>query len=273
MQAAAASLLAACAACAGKPDATEASFAESFPLPMVPSTVTDPAQRASIAAARFWDGAVLAPGVDTVTPALEQAMANFVAISAMGADADSVSRGVAVLLSKGSEDLILPLAEQYLYDPNSPLRNEEVFIPFLEQTIANPRSAALLDEVLKNRVGTPAADFIYMNSKGRQGSLSGFVAANGGAFVYFFDSECSVCKELIPTAADAADAEGLAVLAVCPEANAAKFADALDLFPDNWTAVRDLGAIDNEELYIFPALPSVYIIKPDMTVKVKDMKL
>lgn len=221
-----------------------------------------------MAAARFWDGAVLAAGVDTVTPALEQAFANFAAIAQMAAERDSIGHGAATLLRKGGVDLIMPLAERYLYDPNSPLRSEELFIVFLEQAPQWARTEGLLDHAIKNRQGTPAADFPFIDAHGRRGSLAEFVNARGETFVYFFDSECDVCKALIPRAAEMAG--GLPVLAVCPEANAAKFNEVTALFPEDWTVVRDLGLIDTEDLYFFPALPAVYIIGADGTVMQKD---
>lgn len=255
-------------AAADKPTGTQT---ESFPLPVIPADITDPARRASIAASRFWDGATLAPETDTVTPALEQAMADFAAIASMGAEPDSIGRGAEVLLRKGGADLIMPLAERYLYDPESPVRSEEALIRFLQLTPDRPRSAALLEQAMKNRPGTPAADFDYVDSHGRKSSLAAFAREHGGAFVYFFDSDCDVCKSMIPDAVLASG--GKAVLAVCPAGCAVRFDETVALFPEGWTVARDLGRIEADDLYIFSALPSVYIIAPDMTVRDKDMKL
>ena len=247
---------------------------ESYPLPSVPSEITDPHERASVICARFWNDAVFpsAPG-DSVSPELEQAMANFAAISTMASEPDSVRLGVNEMLKKGGVDYIMPIAEQYLYNANSPLRSEETFLMFLDAAPQWERSAMLRTDILKNRVGTPAADFKFIDSKGNSGSLAEFVKAHGTTLVYFFDSECNVCKDLIPNAQAIADAEGMEVLAVCPEANAAQFDLITVLFPSDWTIARDLGAIDSDELYIFPAFPSAYIIAPDLTVIAKDRPL
>lgn len=246
--------------------------AEKYPLPSVPSEITEPHARASVICARFWDDAVFPAEVpDSVSPALEQALANFVAIATMADNPDSVSVGISRMIEKGGLDRTMNVAERYLYDPNSPLRSEETFLLFLNQAPGWHRTEMLREEVLKNRVGTPAADFTFIDSKGRKNTLSQFVKANGQTFIYFFDSECNVCKGLIPQAARAA--ESMAVLAVCPEANADKFDEVLPLFPADWTVARDLGQIDADELYILPALPSVYIIAPDQTVRAKDLPL
>ncbi len=241
-------------------------------MPSVPSEITEPHERASVICARFWDDArFLDSAPDSVSPALEQAMANFAAIATMADSPDSVSLGIRKMIQKGGQERVMNLAERYLFHPNSPMRSEETFLLFLDAAPGWERSGMLREQVLKNRVGTPAADFPFVDSRGRKGTLSEFVKTHGETFVYFFDSECNVCKSLIPRAAEAAGER--AVLAVCPEVNAAQFEEDLTLFPEEWTVVRDLGQIDADDLYIFPALPSAYLIAPDLTVQAKDLPL
>ncbi len=243
-------------------------------MPSVSTSVKDPHERASIICAHFWENAVF-PGtdvpVDSVSPDLEQAMANFAAIAAMASEPDSVSLGVRQMIFKGGIDRVMPLAERYLYDPNSPVRSEETFLLFLEAAPQWERTDLLLPQVLKNRVGSAAADFPFIDSQGNRSSLHEFLKQHGETFVYFFDSECNVCKDLIPVASEAS--QGLPVLAVCPEANAKDFNEVLTLFPKDWTVVRDLGEIDDNELFIFPALPSVYVLSPSAEVIAKDLPL
>ncbi len=260
------------ASCAAKPQTSDSDSraTESYPLPAVAKSITLPEQRASAAAAAFWDNAVFAPG-DEVSAGLEQALSNFFAIAVIADDDQSVRSGIATLLRKGGIDRIMPVAERYLYEPNSPLRNEELFIRFLEGAPQWYRSEALLEQALKNRMGTIAADFTFVDTNGTRSSLSEFVTRNGKTLVYFFDSECEICKELIPYANDAAGS--MAVLAICPDRNASQFDATAKLFPANWTVGRDLGTIDRDERYIFPALPSAYVIGPDMTVICKDLQL
>ncbi len=238
----------------------------------MPSEITEPHARASVISAHFWDNAQFpANAPDSVSPALEQALANFLSVAFLADETDSVRSGIRILLEKGGADRTMSLAEHYLYDPNSPMRSEETFLLFLNEAPDWYRTPMLLPEVLKNRVGSPGADFPYVDAAGKRGSLKEYVATHGETLVYFFDSECEVCKALIPTAAEvAADRP---VLAVCPEANAGKFNEVIKLFPKDWTVVRDLGLIDSNDLYIFPALPSVYIFGPDMTVLAKDLQL
>lgn len=262
---AAATALGLLAGCSSKP------AAESYPLPAVSPSITDPGERASTICARFWDAAVPAPGVDTVTPALEQAMANFAAIAPLADNPDSVRAGVSAMLALLGDEMVMPLAERYLFDANSPMRNEELFLFFLQLAPDWARTPDLTELVLLNRPGSVGADFGYVDAAGRRSTLGEFAAANGGAFIYFFDSECSVCKELIPRAAEIAG--DMPVLAVCPDALASKFNEVITLFPADWTIARDLGAIDSDRLYDFQAFPAVYVVDPTLTVLAKDLPL
>ena len=107
----------------------------------------------------------------------EQRFANFcVALSKMSER--ERSRQVDTLLTRslrGSRDMFanfMTLAEKYLYDPNSPYRNGELYLPFLQWTIHSSQIEDVWKErpryqlklVLENRVGTQAHDFHYITN-------------------------------------------------------------------------------------------------------------
>lgn len=252
--------------------AADRNLKEAYPLPEVPQGYVTPGDRADYISVHFWDRAVY-PECDTVTPGLEQAFADYVSIIGVAGASDSIATGVERLVEAGGRERILELAEKYLYEADSPMRSERLFRYFLEATPDMPRSAGLLEIVMKNREGSRAADFKYTTPAGEEGTLSGFASASDTpVVVYFFDSECDVCKGLIEPVAGMA-AGRYRVLAVCPEGNAEKFDDVLPLFPADWTVVRDCGEIDGEDLYDFPAMPTVYVLSPDMTVLGKDVRV
>lgn len=245
---------------------------ESYPLPSVPASVTEPGERASIVCAHFWDDAQFPyPPTDSISPELEQAMANFASIAALASSRDSVARGAAEMVCKGGSDYIMPLAERYLYYRGSPMRNEEIFLLFLQAAPDWERTPLIMPEVMQNRIGSEAPDFEFTDAKGKKGSLSRFVTERGETLVYFFDSECVTCKERIPYADEAA--EGRAIIAVCPQNYSGAFTEAAAMFPEHWTVVRDSGEIETDDLYLLPSLPSAYIIGADMTILAKDLLL
>lgn len=267
-------VLTACnAAPAGKHADASSAPVDSFPLPSVPADITVPAQRAAYAASHFWDNAVLP---DSATAGLEQAMANFGAMASMVTDTLTLDDAARRMLdaAKGSPAklyALLEVAERYFYDPESPMRDEEIFIAVMRAAPADERRAELLADALLNRRGTRAADFVMTTSAGRATTLAAEVAKAPQTLVYFFDTECPVCRSLIPKVDELAKANGLPVVAVAPEDNAGNMEQELPLFPHDWTVAADRGQIDGERLYVFPALPAVYIVDSDMTVLAKDL--
>ncbi|MCW1736120.1 DUF5106 domain-containing protein [Anaerorudis cellulosivorans] len=103
----------------------------------------------------------------------EQAFADFVYIL-NNLPYKTAEKGIAALMDKAavSTEMVLyfdKLAEKYLYDPNSPMRNEQLFEYFLRTVIRSPgidethkiRPKMLLKTVQKNQPGTKATDFEY----------------------------------------------------------------------------------------------------------------
>ena len=122
----------------------------------------------------------------------EQKFANFcAALSSMGEP--ERNRQVDTLLTrslKGSKDMFanfMTLAEKYLYDPNSPYCNGELYLPFLQWTIHSKKIEDIWKErpryqlklVLENRVGTQAHDFHYITNGNASNGNNGNNASDG----------------------------------------------------------------------------------------------
>lgn len=153
-------------------------------LPEIPSILTTPDQRAEFLAEHYWDKSNFA---DTCylshKDATEQAwvdyynLLNYISL-------DKAQETIKTIFSQVSfnKDVFknfTDLADKYLYDPNSPIRNEEFYIPILESMVASPlledvekiRPLDRLQLAKKNRPGTRALDFTYTFSSGKQGTL------------------------------------------------------------------------------------------------------
>ena len=170
-------MLGACSGAGGNAERTAAApkapvpdAVEELPLPLVPSTMTEPTDRAAFIAEHFWDTMDFADTLRSYDEAfMEQNFANFANIlpfvdrqraqSAVdrlmkGAEADSVAYGK-----------LADIAEKYLYDPNSPMLDEESYILFLNAITGSEfmdrdsrlRFESHLADALKNRLGSTAA--------------------------------------------------------------------------------------------------------------------
>jgi len=176
--------------------------------PTIPATLTEPAQRAEFLVLHFWDNFdFLDRDFLMKDNLLERSFVDYIDLFSLVPQAIR-DQAVKVLMKKAEKEstlfsYILKLSERYLYEPDSPLYNEEIFIPFLQfvsgSSLLNDaekiRPSFLLSSVLKNRTGTVANDFTYTLMNGEKGTL--FDIKANYTLVYFNDPECDDCKNLI----------------------------------------------------------------------------
>ena len=117
-----------------------------------------------------------------------------------GAAMDTLMRRASA--SRPMLDYFSMLAEKVLHDPNSPLRNDEFYIPVLEAQLRAPwydeyeRIAPEYDLRMarQNRLGHPANDFRYMSASGRSGTLYGLQAEY--VLIFINNPGCAMCREI-----------------------------------------------------------------------------
>ncbi len=186
---------------------------------------------------------------------------------------------------QGSKEMFLgfmELAEKHLADPNSPLRNEECYIPFLEYAIKEgkideaykERYSFQLRNALKNRVGTIANDFKYITREGTTGTLKSIKA--NYTLIYFNNPDCHDCKRVYnilagdsPTLAHLVARGELAILALYPDESLTSWNKNKGIYPYNWIVARYARDIDRER-YNIPAIPSTYLLDKNKKVIYKD---
>jgi len=178
------------------------------------------------------------------------------------------------------------LADKYLYDPNSPLRNEELYITVLEEQIADPDLEDIykvaprerLRMALKNRPGDRAADFSFTTGKGGHGTLYGIDADY--VLLFFHNLGCPACREVRqgivsvtarePAAGMLASGK-LRIIALYPDTDMAEWVAHANEIPDTWINACDKAQeINEKELYDLRAIPSLYLLDRDKKVILKD---
>ena len=198
-----------------------------------------------------------------------------------GAPIDSLMRRAAS--SRRMMDYFAMLADGVLHDPNSPLRNDEFYIPVLRALLAAPwydeyeRIAPEYDlhMALQNRVGQPANDFRYTLASGASGTLYGLDAEYVLLFVN--NPGCTMCREIreeiaaSPMLSEMIERGRLLVLALYPDEDLAAWRDYADRIPPKWINAYDRGCVIREEgTYDFHAIPALYLFDRDKRVLVKD---
>lgn len=257
-------------------------------VPTPPAMLTDPASRADFVMMHYWDNYDFA---DTAlvhnAEYTEQAMANYINIMS-AAPAAAVSKGIKAMLTRAidSDSVVFAafcdMYEKYLADPNSPMRNEECYIPVLEFIIASPKIDALskiapeatLSLAMKNRQGEKAIDFEYTTDKGGKGRLYGIKSPY--IFLFFNHPDCPDCirvKEVLSSSPlfVHAQKEGLLkILAIFPDDDLTLWRAAT--YPKEWINARN-NKLTPDAVYDLKASPTLYLLGEDKTVLLKDAQV
>ena len=265
-----------------------------LPMPKVPATLATPEDRASYLAAHFWDGMDWSDSsLVSDTAFMEQNFANFIQIASM-TDENSVKEAMGHLVKGATADslsagVIISIAEKYLYNPNSPMKDEGAYIAFAEALLDcqsinladRERTRWRLEASRKNRPGATAPDFEFIRPDGRHETLKSWIHSSGAGsnMLIFYEPGCESCDRILGSLAssnelnEAITAGEIAVLAVYPDEDIDSWRATAPSLPRNWTVARDAGSINERELYILPAMPTIYLIDDKGTILVKDMRV
>lgn len=264
--------------------------AAGLPLPALPASLVTPAERAAYVLEHFWDALDFSnPALTADTASMEQNFSNFLSVFPL-ADASGREAGAEALVKKASAagegplTLVAFLAEKYLWNPNSPMYSEEHYIPFLKAELAaaatdpavRERYAWQLETAMKNRPGTRATDFRLVTRDGRRTTLSALCKNVGATILIFYDPACDNCREILSgLAADrliaGLAAEGsLSVLAVYAEGDRGAWDSTKASLPEAWTVAMARDDIQDRELWVLRAMPTICLLSPADTVLLKD---
>jgi hypothetical protein len=178
---------------------------------------------------------------------------------------------------------VLKACDGLFYDPNSPARNEEMYIPVEEAKMNSPLTtdeekadaAALLPRLMLNRLGTPANDFGITLQNGRKMRLSDVKADR--IILLFSNPGCDECKAAIDLlqsliGLDTAIEKGrLAIVNVYPDADIEAWKAYAPNYPKIWINGYNEDLDVAGGLYNLRAIPSLYMLDRDRNVIMKDV--
>ena len=255
-----------------------------FHLPDVPVTLTAPEDRAAYLSLHYWDHFDFTDTSLISRPEItEQAFVDFVSILP---HTPKAQESVDTLFRRALADKemlyhFISLGDKYLYEPNSPMHDEELHILFLRALVNHPRLEEtdkirprhLLEMALKNRPGDVAADFTVVCRDGRSRRLSDIKA--GYVLVYFNDPDCEDCrrvKELLslsPVVNGLLESGRLKLLSVCVEGKTPGWEKTE--FPSGWIDGYDAGQrLTRDQVYDLKAMPSLYLLDAEKRGILKD---
>lgn len=274
----------------------------SFPqLPQPPSVVTDPQERTGYIATHFWDAflsgaypcdSTLVNGVPAEE--VESAVGQFAvlletvcerpaAIKAMEAFFQKVNDFQAKNPTSNVYGYFMEMVAKYLYDPNSPVRDEDLFLPYIKglagsELTPEDRKPAFARDVQMcslNQVGTAAADIRFTGLDGRQRTLYGIKADN--VLLLFSNPGCPNCEEVIASLTGSArvnelvSSGKLAIVNLYIDLEVEKWMVLAPEYPKAWTNGYDQDYTIRKDLtYNVRAIPSLYLLDKDKKVVMKD---
>lgn len=273
-----------------------------FPEVQVPGMITEPSERMDYVLEHFWDG-LTSPSLKGLCDSshvegvlYEDVEKQFGIYSAIlwQAPLDGAVKSMDRLFhaaeacerrdtSSNVFETITKLADKYFYDPNSPVRNEEFYLPYIEglahsdMVPESMRPAYGYDASMcsLNRIGTPAADFSFKDIEGKVHTLYGVNADY--TLLFFSNPGCPNCKEI--TEAIEADENilqmeksgRLAVVNIYIDLELDKWRAFAKDYPSEWLSGYDYNyLIRTDQTYSVRAIPSLYLLDKDKRVIMKD---
>lgn len=288
--------------CGPRKVAAPESHTRAFPAAEIPMMITEPSERMAWLGEHFWDRYTATDSLyysDSVTvngvtlEDLEKQVGIFVTLLEQGAPEDG-SRAMEHLYTRMvafqstfTRANLLPeltsLVSRYFYDPNSPVRSEELYLPFAQGLAGCPLITSLDREryarearlCALNRPGTRAADFTFVDTAGRRRTLYGIQAHL--TLLVFGNPDCHACKELQEALegseelSGAIDSGELKVVDIYIDEDVEAWKEHIPEYPTSWINGYDPGfVIRTDLLYNVRALPSLYLLSADKTVLLKD---
>ena len=89
----------------------------------------------------------------------------------------------------------------------------------------------------------------------------------------FYDPDCPQCEETKKAIAASQEAEGVRVVAIDIAGDRRLWDETKAAMPPAWTVGYALDPLEEEETYVFPALPTLYLLDPTGRVLLKDPPL
>ena len=205
----------------------QAQAQQSFPYPAIPDTLRSVEQRAGYLSEHYWDNYNFA---DTLLlkskEVTEQGFVNFIDIlnqfnldnASKGvahkdiaqkdiARKDITQKGIACFTRKAfsnaaAKERFENLIEHYFEDQLSPVRNDRVYLMFLEEMKNSPcfdetekeRIAFKIKTTNKNLPGDIAINFKFKDENGKEHQLSDY--KDQKVILYFYDPDCENCHEV-----------------------------------------------------------------------------
>ena len=270
----------------------------SFPKVSVPEAYTEEADRLAYGAEHFWDAYLAGEGatdsayvLGVARPELEQNLSNYIALLGMEPLGEATKhmeglfRGVSAVQKRDSTshffDTFSELVSSYLFDPNSPMRDEDLYFPYVSGLAESPYTPDNMRAVYRyqalmcgrNRRGSVAPDINARTASGTQFTLHGIKAPF--TLLFFSNPGCASCREMMETINQEITpmfpAGTIAVANIYIDDELDAWKQYVDNYPEEWYTGYDYAhEVRDEQTYSVRAIPSLYLLDSEKRIVFKD---
>jgi hypothetical protein len=180
-------------------------------------------------------------------------------------------------------EIFVDLFQKYYYDPNSPMRNEDVYYHFVSryasyEGLTDVEKAKYEREArlcALNRIGTRASDFRFADRRGNITNLYDIKAEL--TLLFFSNPGCDACMNIInvlredPVISSMVASGRLAVANIYIDEDIQAWRSYMPVYPEEWYNGFDPDMVlRNNEIYAVRAIPSLYLLDSEKRVIMKD---
>lgn len=270
------------------------SFALELPTPVIPDSIKEIEAKRIYAGLHFWDDLDFKDTLRSLNDDfMEQNFSNFTVYLNAQPNQTAKMDAFRVLLNKAkiepkALEKIKYIIKLYLAEPNSPMRSEDLWIAYLNvvtRDTAFSKGAELnryeyeLEMAMKNRPGVSAANFKYKSINGEINSLQSTLTGEKGLILIFYDPDCNSCQETLKILQENEELKNLVkkgiytILAIDISDEPENWEISAGKLPEDWIVGFDITGIEENEIYYFPAMPSLYLLDYNYKVIRKDLDL
>ena len=269
-----------------------------FPVVSVPAAYTEEADQIAYAAAHYWDGYLSGTGLTDEKHLLgvpkaevEQALSDYISLlwlqplPVAQQNVACLFKAVSAVQEKDTTSQFYTqfaqTAAYYFYDPNSPMRDEDLWLPFVAGLAESPLTRDDMRTAYRYEAsmcalcprGSIAPDISAKRPDGSRFTLHGIKAPL--TLLFFTNPGCHACKEIIDQinqnlAGMVNDGE-LAVANIYIDEDYAAWKAYVGNYPREWyTGFDYAGTVRGEHIYDVRAIPSVYLLDAEKRIILKD---
>ena len=248
--------------------------------PSPPILLASDKERLAFVVENYWDNFDFRDSTMLRPQIAEQAFADYMSV-VVNAPIEKAKGAMVKMMRSASVDSLalhtfIEITDRYLYDPNSPFLNEELYIPILKYIVSSDkldniykvRPRYQLSMAMKNRVGSVATDFTITLRNGKLMCLSDVDSEY--TILYFNNPDCSDCErvyEILSTAEVFAKNKSLKIVALYIDKDLELWKN--KQYPSTWIN-GVCHEIDSQQTYDLKAIPTLYLLDKDKRVLLKD---